>query len=241
MCGIAQDTGQLVAARALQGVGGALLTPGSLALIQSSFRPEDRARAIGLWSSLAGIAGLVGPFLGGVAGRRGELAACLPRQRASRRADRRVAGRHVPESRDPAAARPVRLARGGRSARWPSAGITYALIGAGRVAAARRRPRRRAVGVAAGSAFVVQERRTADPMLPPRLFADRQFSGANLATLVVYGALGGFSFFLVLQLQNVLGYEATAAGAAMLPTSLLLTLFSARAAHWPSGSAPASR
>jgi MFS family permease len=84
--------------------------------------------------------------------------------------------------------------------------------------------------VAAGAAFVVRERRTADPMLPPRLFTDRQFTGANLATFVIYGALGGFSFFLVLQLQNVLGYEATAAGAAMLPTSLLLTLFSARAA-----------
>src|SRR3954451_19874033 len=66
VCGVAQTTGQLIGARALQGVGGALLTPGSLALIQSSFRPADRARAIGLWSSLAGIAGLVGPFLGGV-------------------------------------------------------------------------------------------------------------------------------------------------------------------------------
>ena len=109
-------------------------------------------------------------------------------------------------------------------------GITYALI-AGE--ASFLRPDvivSAAIGVAAGIAFVVHERRSADPMLPPRLFADRQFTGANIATFVIYGALAGFSFFLVLQLQNVLGYGATAAGAAMLPTSVLLTLFSARAA-----------
>jgi MFS family permease len=82
------------------------------------------------------------------------------------------------------------------------------------------------IGLAAGAAFLVHERRTADPMLPLRLFADRQFTGANLATLAVYGALGGSGLFLVLQLQTVLGYDATAAGAAMLPSILLLTLLS---------------
>jgi len=229
ICGIAQDTGQLVAARALQGVGGALLTPGSLALIQASFRPADRAKAIGLWSALAGIAGLVGPFLGGflvdtVSWRlvfliNPPLALLIVV----------VAGRHVPESRD-----------GGHHGRFDYlgaaltalslGGITYALIGAG---ASPLRPdvlAAAAGGLAAGASFVAHERRTADPMLPPRLFTDRQFTGANIATFVIYGALGGFSFFLVLQLQNVLGYGATAAGAAMLPTSALLTLFSARAA-----------
>ncbi len=229
VCGLAQDTGQLVAARALQGVGGALLTPGSLALIQSSFRPEDRARAIGLWSALAGISGLVGPFLGGflvdaVSWRlvflvNVPLAVLIVV----------VSGRHVPESR-----------AGGQHGRFDSlgaalgalalGGITYALIGAGASPLRADVLAGATVGVAAGAGFVVRERRTADPMLPPRLFADREFTGANLATFVIYGALGGFSFFLVLQLQNVLGYEATAAGAAMLPTSLLLTLFSARAA-----------
>jgi hypothetical protein len=85
------------------------------------------------------------------------------------------------------------------------------------------------VGVAAGVAFVVRERRVPHPMLPPRIFADRQFTGANLSTLAVYAALGGGLFFLVLQLQTVLGYPATRAGAAMLPTTLALTLLSARA------------
>jgi MFS family permease len=82
--------------------------------------------------------------------------------------------------------------------------------------------------MAAGAAFVVRERRAADPMLPLGLFTDRQFTGANLATLMIYGALGGSSLFLVLQLQTVLGYDATAAGAAMLPSIAILTLLSAQ-------------
>ena len=228
VCGLAQDTGQLVAARALQGVGGALLTPGSLALIQSSFRPEDRARAIGLWSALAGISGLVGPFLGGflvdaVSWRlvflvNVPLAVLIVV----------VAGRHVPESR-----------AGGQHGRFDSVGaalgalalggITYALIGAGENMLRADVLISGAIGLIAGAAFVVRERRATDPMLPPRLFTDRQFTGANLATLAVYGALGGSGLFLVLQLQNVLGYDATASGAAMLPTILLITLLSPRA------------
>jgi EmrB/QacA subfamily drug resistance transporter len=227
LCGLAQDTGQLVAARAVQGIGGALLTPGSLALIQASFRPADRARAIGVWSAFSGISGLVGPFLAGalidLASWRLVFLINVPAALVILV----VAGRHVPESRDErhhsrfdylgAALGAVGLG-----------GVTYALIRAGEgfdagVAAAG------AVGVLAGVAFVVRERRTPDPMLPPQLFADRQFTGANLATFLVYGALGGYSLFLVLQLQEVLGYGATAAGAAMLPTTVLLTLLSPRA------------
>ena len=109
-------TRELVAARVLQGIGGALLTPGSLALIQSSFRHVDRARAIGLWSSLAGIAGLIGPFLGGVARRRGELAAGVPDQRAvRRRSSWPCPVGTCPEPR-PRGPRPLRL-RGGRARR----------------------------------------------------------------------------------------------------------------------------
>ncbi|SDF34243.1 drug resistance transporter, EmrB/QacA subfamily [Blastococcus fimeti] len=227
LCGVAQTPGQLVAARALQGVGGALLTPGSLALIQASFRPADRAPAIGVWSSLSGVAGLVGPFLGGalidlVSWRlvfllNVPLAVLVVA----------VAGRHVPESRDP-----------GPHGRFDVPGavlgavalgaLTYALITAGErggtavVVAG-------LVAAGTGIGFVVRERWTPAPMLPPRLFADRQFTGANLATLAVYGALGGSSLFLVLQLQGVLGYGATAAGAATLPTILLITLLSPRA------------
>ena len=225
ICGLAQSTGQLVAARVLQGVGGALLTPGSLALIQSSFRPVDRARAIGLWSALAGIAGLIGPFLGGVLVDVASWRLVFLLNVPVAVLILAVAGRRVPESRDP-----------GHHGRFDHlgavlgalalGGVTYALIGAGEnllrvdvlVSAA--------VGVTSGVAFVVHERRTADPMLPLGLFADRQFTGANLATLAVYGALGGSGLFLVLQLQTVLGYDATAAGAAMLPSIVLLTLLS---------------
>jgi EmrB/QacA subfamily drug resistance transporter len=227
LCGLAQNTGQLIAARAVQGIGGALLTPGSLALIQSSFRPEDRARAIGAWSAFSGIAGLIGPFLGGalvdVASWRLVFLLNVPVAVVIVA----VAGRHVPESRseghhgrfDVLGAALGALALGG---------VTYALIRAGEavdagvLAAA-------VVGVVAGVGFVVRELRTPDPMLPPRLFADRQFTGANLTTLAVYGALGGVSLFLVLQLQNVLGYDATAAGAAQLPGIVLITLLSPRA------------
>ena len=227
VCGIAQTTWQLVLARGVQGVGGALLTPGSLALIQSSFRPGDRARAIGLWSSLAGIAGLIGPFLGGVLvdAVSWRLVFLLNVPIAVLVV---VAGRHVPESRDP-----ERRGRfdvlGAVLGALALGGITYALITAGEdpgrpdVAAAA------GLGVLAGVGFVLRERRAARPMLPPRLFADRQFSGANLATLVIYGALGGGSLFLVLQLQTVLGYPAATAGAAMLPSIVLLTLLSPRA------------
>ncbi|HEY4625697.1 MAG TPA: MFS transporter [Blastococcus sp.] len=227
LCGLAQNTGQLVAARAFQGIGGALLAPGSLALIQSSFRPADRARAIGVWSSLSGIAGLIGPFLGGllvdVVSWRLVFLVNVPVAAAIIA----VAGKHVPESRDPAhhGRFDVLGAVLGAAA---LAGVTYALIAAGEdptrpdvVASA-------VIGVATGIGFVVRERRAADPMLPPQLFADRQFTGANLATLAVYGALGGSGLFLVLQLQTVLGYDATAAGAAQLPAILLITLLSPR-------------
>jgi EmrB/QacA subfamily drug resistance transporter len=227
LCGLAQDTGQLVAARAVQGIGGALLTPGSLALIQASFRPEDRARAIGVWSAFSGVAGLVGPFLAGALIDAGSWRLIFLVNVPLAVAVIAVAGRHVPESRDPehhgrfdylgAALGAIALG-----------GITYALIRAGEgfdaaVWGAA------GIGVAAGIGFVVRERGTADPILPPRLFADRQFTGANLTTLAVYGALGGAGLFLVLQLQEVLGYSALAAGAALLPTSALLIVLSPRA------------
>jgi EmrB/QacA subfamily drug resistance transporter len=225
VCGLAQTTGQLVAARVLQGVGGALLTPGSLALIQASFRPTDRARAIGLWAALAGIAGLIGPFLGGVLVDAVSWRLVFLLNVPVAVLILAVAGRHVPESRDPA--------HHGRFDHLGAAlgalalgGVTYALIGAGENMLRSDVVTSAAVGMATGVAFVVHERRTADPMLPLGLFANRQFTGANVATLAVYGALGGSGLFLVLQLQTVLGYDATAAGAAMLPSIVLLTLLS---------------
>jgi EmrB/QacA subfamily drug resistance transporter len=227
LCGLAQNTGQLVAARALQGVGGALLTPGSLALIQASFQPGDRARAIGLWSSLAGIAGLVGPFLGGVMVDTVSWRLVFLLNVPFAVIIVAVSGRHVPESRDPAhhgrfdylGAVLGALALGG---------VTYALSAAGESPARAAVLVSAAVGVLAGIAFVVREHRAPDPMLPLGLFRDRQFTGANLATLAIYGALGGSGLFLVLQLQTSLGYDATAAGAALLPSILILTLLSPR-------------
>jgi EmrB/QacA subfamily drug resistance transporter len=225
VCGLAQTTGQLVAARVLQGIGGALLTPGSLALIQSSFRPTDRARAIGLWSALAGIAGLIGPFLGGllVDALSWRLVFLLNVPVAV--LILAVAGRHVPESRG-----------GGGHGRFDVlgaalgvvtlGGFTYALIAAGEDPTRPDVLGAAAVGISSGVGFVLREHGAADPMLPLGLFGHRQFTGANLATLVVYGALGGSSLFLVLQLQTVLGYDATAAGAAMLPTILIISLLS---------------
>src|SRR5688500_16725989 len=129
LCGIAQNTGQLVAARMLQGVGGALLTPGSLALIQSSFRPQDRARAIGMWSSLSGIAGLVGPFLGGLLVDAASWRLVFLINVPVAVLIVAVAGRHVPESRDPGHHGRFDYAGAGLGA-VSLGGITYALIGA---------------------------------------------------------------------------------------------------------------
>jgi EmrB/QacA subfamily drug resistance transporter len=229
VCGLAQTTGQLVGARVLQGIGGALLTPGSLALIQSSFRPRDRARAIGLWSSLSGIAGLVGPFLGGVLIDAVSWRLVFLINVPIAVLVIAMAVRHVPESRD--SRQHGRFDHlGAVLGAVALGGVTYALIAAGGGNTFRADVLGAvAVGLASGVAFVVRERWAAEPMLPLGLFADRQFTGANLATLAVYGALGGSGLFLVLQLQTVLGYDATSAGAAMLPTILLITLLSPRA------------
>ena len=225
LCGVALNVEQLVAARALQGVGGALLTPGSLALIQSSFQPSDRAKAIGLWSSLAGIAGLIGPFLGGLLVDAASWRLVFLINVPFAAAIVAVAGRHVPESRDPAHHGRFDYA-GAVLGAVALGGVTYALIGAGEHPTRPDVLASAAIGVAAGAVFLVHERRTADPMLPLGLFADRQFTGANLATLAIYGALGGSGLFLVLQLQTVLDYDATAAGAAMLPSIAMITLLS---------------
>ncbi|MFJ9338943.1 MFS transporter [Streptomyces sp. NPDC101733] len=227
LCGIAPNEGVLIAARALQGVGGALLTPGSLALIQGSIHPDDRARAVGLWSGFGGVGAAVGPFLGGwlVDGPGWRwvfllnvpvAALCVP-----------VALRHVPESRDPHAAGRFDVA-GAALAATSLALITYALIEARDgsvwvVCAA-------VVGVLLGAAFVWVERSRADPMVPPDIFASRLFTAVNLVTLCVYAAFGGFFFLVVLQLQVVAGYSALGSGAALLPTTALMLLLSARSA-----------
>ncbi|MGW2387473.1 MFS transporter [Streptomyces sp. NPDC001658] len=233
LCGLAPDTTTLIAARALQGVGGALLAPGSLAIIEASFHPDDRPRAIGLWSGFGGIGAALGPFLGGWLvdgpGWRWTFLlsivpalVCVP-----------VALRHVPES---VGAPHKEAARAGG---WWRAGfdipgaalgalalalVTYALTEArdgGPVAVAA------AVGgVLAGAAFLRVERHSDDPMMPPTIFASRQFTAVNVITLCVYAGTGGFFFLTALHLQIVVGYSALAAGAAMLPNTVLMLLFS---------------
>lgn len=257
LCGLAPNVGVLIAARVLQGVGGALLTPGSLAIIQASFHPDDRARAIGLWSGFGGVGAAVGPFLGGwlVDGPGWRWVFLLNIPVALVCAP--IALLHVPESVGGAsrstAARAGAPARAsaedtaeapagpGSGGRGPHRGfdvlgavlgalslalVTYALIEARSgsplvwVAAVG--------GVAAGVAFVYVERRRPDPMMPPDIFASRQFTVVNLVTLCVYAAFGGFFFLTALQLQVVAGYSALQAGTALLPTTVLMLLFSAR-------------
>ncbi|MEU3983898.1 MFS transporter [Streptomyces sp. NPDC026672] len=225
LCGLAPNAVVLIAARALQGVGGALLTPGSLALIQASFHPDDRARAVGLWSGFGGIGAAVGPFLGGwlVDGPGWRWVFLLNVPLALVCAP--VALRHVPESRDSRAHGRFDVL-GAVLAALALALVTYALIEAteGSLAVALTA----LAGVVAGVAFVYVEHRRADPMMPPDIFASRQFTAVNLVTLCVYAAFGGFFFLTALQLQVVAGYSALQAGTALLPTTALMLLFSAR-------------
>lgn len=225
-CALAPTLPFLVTARVLQGVGGALLTPGSLAILQATFVPEDRARAIGAWSALISIATAGGPLVGGLLvdtiGWRWVFVLPLPLVALVVFA----AQRHVPETRDPSTASVDVL--GAVLSVIALGGVTFAIIEAPDrggdplvVAAA-------LAGVVALAAFVPVERRTRSPMLPLEVFASRQFSAANGLTLVVYAALGGVSFLLVQHLQIVLSYSATEAGAALLPTSLLLIAGSER-------------
>ncbi|MFR9674472.1 MFS transporter [Streptomyces sp. TR02-1] len=229
LCALAPDATVLVVARGLQGVGAALLTPGSLAIIQSAFRPDDRARAIGTWSALSGVAAALGPILGGylidALSWRWIFLINVPLGLAVLAAT----ARHVPESRDPTVRGRLDL-RGGLLATLGLGGLTYALIEG---------PRGHVatwlvlavllLGLAALLAFVLTERRSPAPMLPLGVFAARQFLAANAVTVVVYAALGGVFFLLVVFLQTSLGYSPLLAGAASLPVTLLMLLLSARA------------
>jgi EmrB/QacA subfamily drug resistance transporter len=229
LCGVAPSAEALVAARALQGIGGALLTPGSLAIIEASFRAEDRGPAIGAWSGLGGVTAAVGPFLGGwlvqAASWRWIFLINLPLAVLVVW----VARRHVPESRDPSVGRGLDYS-GAALAAVGLAGVVYALTdGPGLGWTSPRILLAGVVGVAALAAFVLWERRSRHPMLPLDIFASRQFTAANLVTFVVYGALGGSLFLMPIQLQRVVGFSPLAAGVALIPITLVMLLLSARA------------
>jgi EmrB/QacA subfamily drug resistance transporter len=227
LCGLAPSIGFLIAARALQGVGGALLTPGSLAIISASFAPEDRSRAIGAWSGLGGIAGAVGPFLGGwlieVWSWRLVFLVNLPLAAAVIA----VALRHVPESWDPTADHRLDVT-GALLGALGLAGVTYAFIAAGQHGASAGTLVAGLAGAAVLVGFVLGERRSDHPMVPPGLFRSRQFTATNLATFAIYAAFGSVFFLLVLNLQVVAGYSPIAAGAAGLPITGLMLALSAR-------------
>jgi EmrB/QacA subfamily drug resistance transporter len=226
-CGLAPDAAWLIAARLAQGVGGALLAPTALAILQSGFVPDDRARAVGAWSGLGGLAGAVGPLLGGLLvdgpGWRWAFLLSLPLAGFAA-----VAVQVVPETRDDA--HPGRFD-------WPGAGLaavglatlTWVLIEAPEAGYTDARLWAvAAVGGASAVAFVVQERRAPAPLVPPHLFRSRTFTVLNLATFTLYGALTAQFLLLVLQLQTTASWSALAAGSSLLPATLIMLVGSAR-------------
>lgn len=225
-CGLAPNGLALVLARLVQGVGGALLVPGSLALLNSTIQADDRGRAVGTWAGLTGVSTALGPFAGGwlvdAVSWRWVFFINLPVAAVALV----VTARHVPETRAPRAGAPD-LA-GAAAITFGLAGTITALIelpahGWGPLTGAAL-----AVGVLGLAAFPLAERRATDPILPLELFGLRQFTGANLTTFTVYAALSGALFLLSLQLQQTIGYSAMAAGIATLPITVLMLLLSGR-------------
>ncbi|GAA0235982.1 MFS transporter [Actinomadura nitritigenes] len=221
LCALAPTPGTLVAARTLQGVGAALLTPGSLAILEASFHPDDRSRAIGAWSGLSGVASAAGPFVGGWLVQAGSWRLIFLINLPVAALVIAVALRHVPESRDPDATGRIDIG-GGALITLGLVGLTYGLIqGSSGLPAF-------IAGTVLICAFLLLEHRTAHPMLPLGLFRSRQFSVANLVTFIVYGALGGALFLLPIQLQQVSGYSAFEAGVSLLPVTAITLALSAR-------------
>ncbi len=224
-CGLAPDPGQLIAARAVQGVGGALLIPNSLAIIGASFDEERRGKAIGTWAGFTGLTMVLGPVLGGYLAEnfswRGVFFINVPLAVAVLA----ITALRVPESRD-AEARGLDVP-GASLAAVGLGGIVFGLLESSRaglgdpvVVGAL------VVGVAASVAFVLVEGRIREPMVPLSLFRVRNFAGANVFTLLLYFALSGTLFFLPFNLIQAQGYSATAAGAAVAPVVVIMFLLS---------------
>ena len=229
-CGLALTPGQLIRARAVQGVGGAMLVPGSLAMIGASFTEENRGKAIGTWSGFSGIMTAIGPVLGGYLVDNVSWRAAFLLNVPLAIAVFLIAVRHVPESRD-SDARRLDIP-GAFLATVGLGGLVYGLIessiagfGSATVLLSL------VLGALALVAFVARERRTQEPMMPLTLFRSRNFSGANLLTLLLYSGLGGALYFLPFVLIQVHSYSATAAGGAFLPFVIITFLMS----RWAGG------
>jgi EmrB/QacA subfamily drug resistance transporter len=226
LCGLAPNLTTLILARGLQGVGGALLTPGSLALISASFHPDDRARAIGAWSGLGGVAGAIGPLVGGALldlSWRLVFLINLPLTALVVV----LAVRHVPESMDTQAPRRLDLAGAGAGV-IGLGGLTYALIAAPEQGLAQvALPA--LIGITALAGFIEIERRSSHPLIPLDIFTSRQFTAANLVTFALYAALGSVFFLMVMVLQVSVGLTPLQAGASLLPLTMIMLALSARA------------
>jgi EmrB/QacA subfamily drug resistance transporter len=227
ICGLAPTVLTLILARLLQGVAAALLLPASLAIISSTFTHEERGAAIGAWSGLGGIAGAIGPFLGGwlisAVSWRAVFFINVPLAAIAVA----LALRHVPETSDADADHRVDFA-GGAALAIGLGGAVYALIEGPPSGWARTALLAAVVGAVSLVSFVVIQQRSSHPMVPLEMFRNRQFSGANATTLFVYAAIGASMFLVVLHLQTDLGYSPLEAGASFLPLTILMLLFSAR-------------
>src|ERR1041384_869977 len=230
-CGLAPNVDQLIIARAMQGVGGALLVPGSLAIISASFNEQRRGQAIGTWSGFTAITAAIGPVIGGWLIEHVSWRAVFFINIPLAVVVLVISFWRVPESHDES--RTEKLD-------WPGAalatiglgGVVYGLIESSRLGFADKQVLIALIaGVTALTLFFMTEARSRNPMLPLDLFRSRNFSGANLLTLFLYTALSGSMFFMPLNLIQVHGYSATAAGAAWLPFILIMFFLS----RWSGG------
>jgi EmrB/QacA subfamily drug resistance transporter len=224
LCGLATNVELLVVARLVQGVGAALLIPGSLALLSASLQAGDRGRAIGSWSALGGIAAAVGPLAGGLLVEVSWRLAFLVNVPVCA-AVAVLALRHVPESRDDQAPASLDVAGAGLTALGLGA-LAYGLVAAGEDGLTTAVAGSLLVGLAALGAFVLVEHRSAEPMLPLGVFASRDLRVANLVTFCVYAALGGVFLLLVVHLQVVGGFSPVAAGMSLLPVTAAMLVLS---------------
>src|SRR5438552_12312159 len=229
-CGLAGSIHQLIAARAVQGLGAALLVPGSLAIISSSFSEDQRGRAIGTWSGFSAITTAIGPVIGGWLIEHVSWRAVFFINIPLALLIILISLWRVPESSDPERA----------DLDWLGAVLAASGLGAlvyGLIESSRLGFNDRSVLAALTAAvvllalFVIMERQVRNPMLPLALFRSRIFAGTNLLTILLYAALGGALFFLPLNLIQVQHYSATAAGAALLPFILIISLLS----RWSGG------